>query len=69
MKAGERHDPFANDRADYGAFPGPRREGKIPGQQRDEIHARYQNGEPTDRLASEFDITAGHVRRIGGRRT
>ena len=46
----------------------PLREGKVTGQQRDEIRARYQDGEPTDRLAREFGLTAGHIRHMGGKR-
>jgi|KBSSwiStaDraftv2_1062776.scaffolds.fasta_scaffold7661175_1 hypothetical protein len=46
----------------------PRQEGKITGQQRDEVRDRYQDGETAERLAEEFGITAGYVRIIAGKR-
>jgi hypothetical protein len=46
----------------------PRQEGKITGQQRDEIRARYQDGETAERLAEEFSIAAGYVRIVAGKR-
>jgi hypothetical protein len=46
----------------------PLREGKVTGQQRDEIRVRYQDGEPADRIAAEFGLTVDNIRRIGGPR-
>jgi hypothetical protein len=47
----------------------PLREGEVTGRQRDEIRARYQDGEPADHLAADFGLTVDNVRRIGGKRT
>jgi DNA-directed RNA polymerase specialized sigma24 family protein len=41
---------------------------RLTGQQRDAIRARYQDGETADHLAAEFGLTAGEIRRIGGKR-